>query len=97
MKIRNFINWLKFSILIFCLILILIGFLFGYIYYDDKNESCIGKPLFYGINKINEINNDEFTCSCTSMSGNINPFYFDESGIISETLFIESQEKYLIK
>lgn len=71
--------WLKIIIILSVIILIGIGFLLGY-FYDDK--SCIEDPLVYGIKRLNEANLDKFTCSCYSLSGNINPFSFDEFGTV---------------
>jgi len=88
--LSNFWNWVKFSILIFSLILILIGFSFGYIYNNSVSGACIDRPLSYGIEKINKMNDENFICSCTSNSGKINPFYFNESGVYYGT-FLDSQ------
>lgn len=76
----NWVNWLKFSILLFIIILITVGFGFGYIYADT---TCEEDPLKYSVQKLNEVNNDNFTCSCTALSGKIKPFYFDETGPLS--------------
>lgn len=86
---NKFIVWLKLAILLFCVILIIIGFSFGYIYNNYKNGACTERPLSYGIEKINEINNNNFTCACTTTSGITNPFYFNESGVFRGT-FIDS-------
>lgn len=91
---NNFTFWLKLSISLFCLILILIGFVFGYVYNNYKNGACSDRPLSYGIEKVNLLNNDSFTCACTSISGKTNPFYFDESGLYYGT-FLESQIKII--
>lgn len=82
---------IKISILLFCLILLVIGFMFGYIYNNYKNEACAERPLSYGIEKMNDLNNASFTCACTSISNKmINPFYFNESGVFRGT-FLDSQ------
>lgn len=81
MTSNKFMIWLKLSISLFCIILIIIGFGFGYIYNNYKNEACIENPLSYGIEKFNDINDDDFTCACTTMSGLVNPFYFNEDGV----------------
>lgn len=90
MILNRFVNWMKFAIVLFSLILILIGFSFGYIYNNYISGACIDRPLSYGIEKINEINNENFICSCTSYSGEMNPFYFNETGLFHGT-FLESQ------
>lgn len=90
MKTNKFTTWLKLSISLFCLILILIGFAFGYIYNNYKSGACTERPLSYGIEKLNDMNNASFTCACSPKSNEINPFYFDESGIYHGT-FLDSQ------
>lgn len=90
----NFIVWLKLSILLFSIILILIGFTMGYVYNNYKNGSCSERPLSYGIEKFNEINNDSFTCACSAISGTTNPFYFNENGVYRGT-FLDSQIEIL--
>ena len=78
-------KWLKIVILLFCITLIIIGFGFGYIYNNYKNGACIDRPLSYGVEQLNDINNENFTCSCTPKYGQVNPFYFNQDGIISVT------------
>ena len=86
----KFIGWLKVAISIACVILILLGFLLGYVYNNYSNGACKDTPLSYGIEKLNDMNDDSFTCACTSLSGEINPFYFDKSGTFEGT-FLDSQ------
>lgn len=84
MKLNNqevWLRWLKIIILLIALIILLIGFLIGY-FYGDK--SCIEDPLRYGVQKLNEVNEDNFICSCTPTKKVAMPFYFDETGIIIE-------------
>lgn len=85
---NNFIKWLKLSIVLFCLILILIGFALGYIYNNYSNGACSERPLSYAIEKLNDMNNANFTCSCDSISGNIESFSFNEDGLMKNNLFI---------
>ncbi len=88
MKTPNkFIKWLKVSILLLSVILILIGFAFGYIYNNYKSGACTERPLSYGVEKLNELNNDNFMCSCSSLSGKLEPFSFNEEGIVEDNLF----------
>ncbi len=68
---------IKIAFLLGSLILLTIGFSLGYIYVD---KSCDQNPFTYGLNELNRINDDEFTCTCISNSGKINPFSFDEEG-----------------
>lgn len=82
MKLNSFDSLLRISITLFCLILIFIGFGFGYIYSNYKSEACIERPLSYGIGKLNDMNNADFTCSCISSSQNLKPFSFNEEGLI---------------
>ncbi len=80
----EFKSLLKISITLFCLILIFIGFGFGYIYSNYKSGACNERPLFYGVEKLNDMNNAEFTCSCNSISGSIKPFYFNKDGLVKK-------------
>ncbi len=84
MKLDNWQTWLKIACVLIALIILLVGFLAGY-FYGDK--SCIEDPFIYGINKLNEMNNDEFICSCSSFSGIIDPFTFNKDGVIQEEKF----------
>ena len=70
-------SWLKIIILLTTLILLSAGFLAGYLY----NSSCSKNPFIYIVEGLNKANNDDFTCSCSSYSGRIDPFSFDETGI----------------
>jgi len=70
---KNNYIWLKVVISLFCLILIFIGFGFGYIYHGYKSGACIERPLSYGIEQLNDMNDDNFTCSCSSLRG-LQPF-----------------------
>ena len=79
----SFKSLLKISITLFCLILIFIGFGFGYIYSNYKSEACVQRPLSYGLEKLNDMNNADFTCSCISTSTDLKPFSFNENGLIS--------------
>jgi len=84
---NNFDNWKKWlvvSIILFSTILVLIGFAFGYLYNNYSNGVCREDPLSYGIDKINNINDDEFICSCTSNSNLMNHFNFDKDGFIKD-------------
>ena len=81
MELNDWKTWLGFVVVLFIFIFILIGFLAGY-FYGDK--SAIEDPFTYGIKEINEANDDKFACTCFSESGNIDPFSFDENGIIND-------------
>lgn len=83
---NKFIRLLKLSILLFCVILIIIGFAFGYLYNSYKTDSCAERPISYGVQKLNEINNDSFTCACTPISGNYETLSFDENGVVKNNL-----------
>ena len=75
MIFNSFKSLLKISITLFCLILILIGFGFGYMYNDYKSGACTQRPLSYGLEKLNDMNNANFTCSCSTISkNNLKPF-----------------------
>ena len=75
---------IKICFLICSLILLTIGFLLGYLYVD---RGCMENPLGFGVEKMNDINGDNFMCSCTSQ---LNPglaFYFNEDFISPEPFF----------
>ena len=59
---------------------ITIGFAIGYLMKDD---GCSVNPLVYGIEQINELNEDYFTCSCESSKVE-ESFYFNQEGIRQE-------------
>ncbi len=88
MTANKFIRWLKIVIVLFCLILIFIGFAFGYIYNNYKSGACTERPLSYAVERLNDMNNANFTCSCSAGSSNIEPFSFDEHGLIKNQDFI---------
>jgi len=77
---NNWQTWLKIACILIALIIFLAGFLSGY-FYGDK--SCFEDPLVYGIEKINKANNDEFLCSCNSISGKVTSFSFDKDGAVA--------------
>lgn len=85
---NNFNNYFKAVIILASLIFILIGFALGYIYTDYiyGDEACIKDPLVYGINALNNYNDDNFHCTCNSQSGKIDPFSFTGEGVeVEET------------
>ena len=69
----------KIALFLGAMILLVVGFSLGYLSVD---KSCNNNPLIYGISELNKFNNDQFTCTCISNSGKINPFSFNEEGII---------------
>ncbi len=58
-------KWLKVALVTGTLICITVGFLLGYLVYSS--DGCIQDPLTYGLEKMNEINEDYFMCSCYGM------------------------------
>lgn len=88
MIFNNFMSLLRIAIVLFCLILIFIGFVFGYIYSDYKSGTCAERPFSYGVGKLNEMNNVNFTCSCSALG--VEPFSFNEDGLVNNNLFIVS-------
>lgn len=88
MGLKN--NWrvlLKIAITLVIIIVFFFGFLAGYLYGD---KSCIEDPLKYSIEKLNEVNNDEFYCKCNSISGKTEQFSFDKEGVRDD--FLENFE-----
>ncbi len=76
---NNMEDLIKISLILGALIFLGFGFLLGNSYVD---KSCSNNPLVYGITRLNEFNQDKFTCTCNSNSGKINPFLFTEDGVI---------------
>lgn len=72
------LKYIKIILLCSIFIFFLIGFLIGYLIYDD---SCSVNPFIYGTKKLNEKNEDKIICSCTSTLGKTEEFYFDEEKI----------------
>ena len=74
----NWNDWLKIILVLISSIFFLFGFIAGY-FYGDK--SCIEDPLTYGIKSLNEVNEDNFVCTCSSIMGKTENFYFTEEGL----------------
>ncbi len=75
----NWSKWFKLFISLIFIISLLIGVLLGYLIY--ANDSCSGNPFTYGVNILNEKNEDNIMCSCYSQLGITEDFCFDESGM----------------
>jgi len=71
-------NWIKIIYTISALILLLSGFVIGYIYSSKDYDK---EPLIYGIKKINSMNKADFICSCISNNPRTITFLFDKEGI----------------
>lgn len=72
-------NWFKFIVILTLFIFIGIGILIGIVIGD--NPSCNENPLVFGIERLEEINEVNFSCSCISTDSPLDPFYFDDEGI----------------
>lgn len=79
---KNFNNWFKAYLVIFSLIILLVGFAIGSIYSDKFESECKLKPFYYGIKKLNDANDDYFTCSCISKT--YKTFSFNEEGLLDK-------------
>ncbi len=74
------IKLIKICILICSLILLTVGFLLGYLYAD---RGCMENPLGFGVERMNDLNDGNFMCKCTSNT-NGQTFYFNEEYIRPE-------------
>ncbi len=54
----------------------------GYFYNNYTNQVCREDPFPYAIKIMNDNHNDNFMCSCTSISNGLQSFYLNESGFI---------------
>lgn len=71
-----------FVFLIIGAIVIVVGFIFGYLFGD---RGCMENPFVYGAKQMNKINNDNYECSCKSeKTGDY--FYFNSQKISEENL-----------
>lgn len=68
--------WLILGLLCCSLILLTIGFGIGYIFTD---KGCLENPLAYGIKQMNELNDDNFKCTCSSLK--FGSFYINSSNM----------------
>ncbi len=76
------LKWFKITMAISVLLLIAVGFAIGYLYTD---KGCMENPLIYGIEKMNEANEDnDFACSCYSRKNSADTFSFDRNIMIRE-------------
>ena len=67
-------RWMMVAFVVSILIFAAIGFAIGYISIDN---GCNNNPLVYGVRELNELNEDNFICSCRSMKGLRNSFEFN--------------------
>ena len=70
------IKWMKISLFIGSLLLLVSGFTFGYLYNYKSNNECTANPFIYGVQEMNALNEASFICTCSG--GNGLHFYFDE-------------------
>ena len=75
-------NWVKISIFLFILILVVVGFLAGYLINNQK--SCKASPFVFGVERVEKLNDINVSCVCISIDSAMNPFYFDDEGIYDE-------------
>jgi len=72
--------WFRIVLIIGSLLLLILGYIIGNLSLD---KSCNNNPLAYGIEVLNDLNDDNFSCTCYS-SGSVNSFRFDSSGILED-------------
>ena len=81
-------NLVKIAIVLSFSIFFVLGFFSGLLFEQFKNQSCVENPLVYGITKLNQLNQDKLTCTCSSGSAKTKPFLFNEEGVI-QNIFIK--------
>ena len=70
------------------LILLTVGFAMGYVYHTYQSEPCIQDPLTYGVNLLNDMNDDEYVCTCSAY-GNHEPLVIDKNGPVKNTNLLQ--------
>ena len=70
------------SVIAVSIMLILVGGIIGY-YISNKSRYEVS-PLIYGIDKLEKLNNVNFSCGCYATDYPLKPFYFDDGGIYDE-------------
>jgi len=91
-------KWFYVALASAILLLLVSGFAFGYSYAIIKDNTCQFNPFLYGINKINELNDEDFNCKCVGVDGK-RIFSFNSKEIKSENSYMNnnSYEKEIIK
>ncbi len=64
------------------IMLLLLGGVFGF-YISNKSQYKVS-PLVYGVERVEKLNNANFTCGCYSTDSPLRPFYFDDEGIYED-------------
>lgn len=73
---------ISFIIFIGILILLTAGILIGTM--TSKDASCTNNPLAYGVEKLEEINEAQLSCSCFFPGNEYNSFGFDDEGVYDQ-------------
>ena len=70
-----------FIMLILCgVLLLVVGIGIGYLM-DYNGKKCLSNPFIYGISEINELNEENFNCFCSSENNKM--FSFNEDQFIN--------------
>ncbi len=75
-------NKIKLAFSLLAIILIVVGILIGFVI--NNQNSCEENPLVFGVERLEKLNDVNFSCSCHSTDYPLNPFYFDDEGIYKE-------------
>lgn len=71
-------KWMVVVVVVSILVFTTLGYLIGYL---NTDKGCNNNPLVYGIQRMNEMNEDIFVCECISEISYSNSFEFDKSGM----------------
>ena len=75
-------NKLKLAISLLAIMFLLIGIAIGFII--NNQNSCEANPFVFAVEKLEKLNDVNFSCSCYSTDYSLNPFYFDDEGLYKE-------------
>ncbi len=74
------------NLMIFTLIMVFIaGISLGYVL--NNQSSCKKNPYTFSVEKLEELNEVDFICSCTPTDYSLETFYFDDEGLYKENPF----------
>ena len=81
MKMKNK-NKIKLAFSLLVIMLLLIGVAIGISI--NNRKGCTTNPLVFGVEKLERLNDANFSCLCISTDSTFVPFYFDDEGIYKE-------------
>lgn len=87
---QNKAFWLRVIYITLILLLLCSGFIIGYLFNSPKE--CVENPLIYSVKRLNDINNDEYICSCYSLHNGFRISFNEEEVKIGEWFQIPPQD-----